>query len=194
MDKKWGLCQMLAWIAFRRDDMLTDNPKVLRSRIRRHKSALVEKNPAADLLKAMRAGKMPAYGRLLPIGERQKMSPIDWMQISEDDVWRMAELDWLDSQGEVKTEAKFVPNLRAKFVADDGREFDNLLEWPYWLKQLPRATWNQIWQSGILNRKQCRDFWRWMGRTDPVPKRLAIYFNSEDVDRLIDKELASRRP
>ena len=56
MDKKFGLCQSLAWIAFRRDDMLTDNPKVLRSRMRRHKSALVEKNPAAALLKTARAG------------------------------------------------------------------------------------------------------------------------------------------
>jgi hypothetical protein len=104
MAPKWGLTRMLAWIAFRRDDMLTDNPRVLRGRMRRHKSKLVEKNPAADLLKVMRAGEVSASDASyrLPNGERKAMSPIDWMQISEDDVWRMAEFDWMRNQGKAK--------------------------------------------------------------------------------------------
>jgi hypothetical protein len=76
-----------------------------------------------------------------------------------------------------------IPNLRSKFVADDGREFDMHAAWEWFDGEPDR--WRQLFfGSGVLNRSQCRSLWRWLGRTDPVPKRLEVFFLAEDIQRL----------
>ena len=84
------------------------------------------------------------------------------------------------------TELEWVPNLRTKLVADDGREFENIPAWIEWFDETEsKGDRLQIFRTkGYLNRRQCRSLWQWLGRTDRVPKRLDIYFKMEDLDRL----------
>jgi hypothetical protein len=82
-----------------------------------------------------------------------------------------------------KVEYPYEPNLRNKCVADDGREFSNLLttlKWSKWPGKFPFKT-------SRFNRQQCRSIWQWLGRTDPVPKFLDCYVCGEDMDWLDGK-------
>ena len=60
--------------------------------------------------------------------------------------------------------------LPTKAVADDGREFDNLINGQMDFFEAQR--WHL---RNKLNRRQCRELWQWLGRTDKVPKHLAIF-------------------
>jgi hypothetical protein len=82
-----------------------------------------------------------------------------------------------------KVKYSFEPSLRNKCVADDGREFPNLLTtllWTEWPGKLPFKT-------DRFNRRQCRSIWQWLGRTDPVPKFLDCYILTADADFLDGK-------
>jgi hypothetical protein len=81
-------------------------------------------------------------------------------------------------------EYKFIPNVRTAFTTKDGLEFDLPAVWGEWLDQLPPADQESIWQQGALNRKLCRSLWKYLGRTDPVPRLLYIFVNSEDLMRV----------
>jgi hypothetical protein len=81
-------------------------------------------------------------------------------------------------------EYEWVPNLQTLAVADDGREFLNLINGALeWLEEQP--WWNKVGlQTEILNRRQCRELWQWLGRTDKVPKSLRIFVNRKDMERI----------
>ena len=79
-----------------------------------------------------------------------------------------------------RIEYEWIPNLRTMLVADDGREFENLFNVA--LELFDEKKWSLDIDS--LNRRQCRELWEWLGRTDKVPKRLKIFVNTEDLDRL----------
>ena len=81
----------------------------------------------------------------------------------------------------------FVPKLRSKFVADDGREFELQAFWSDVFHQLSEREQDNIFKTSRLDRSQCRMLWQWLGRTDPVPKSLKIFVRGEDADR-IDRE------
>ena len=89
-----------------------------------------------------------------------------------------------DNMKDYKIEFTWEPNLRTLAVAEDGREFLNLINAAMeWLEEQP-------WWKGImikrdtLNRRECRALWEYMGRTDKVPKQLKIFINSEDLKRI----------
>lgn len=77
-------------------------------------------------------------------------------------------------------------------VADDGREFEDLmiaaLEW----SQGAQWFWDRLVKHDGLTRRQCRELWEFLGRIDKPPKRLQFYFDSEDVKRTFPKPLLSR--
>lgn len=81
-------------------------------------------------------------------------------------------------------EQKFIPNVRTTFVADDDREFDLPVVWGEWFDQLSAKGKEHLWQTGTLNRKQCRALWKYLERSDPVPRLLRIYVSSEDMMRV----------
>jgi hypothetical protein len=83
-----------------------------------------------------------------------------------------------------KIEYEFVPNIRTRFVADDGREFENLgTAWALWIKDQNVSTAAMIKNSG-MNKRECKHFWCWLGRTDPAPLALKIFLAREDVQRI----------
>ncbi len=73
-------------------------------------------------------------------------------------------------------------NLRTKAVADDGREFLGLLNGIVeWLDE--QQSWDPT-KRNYLTRRECRDLWAWLGRTDKVPKRLTFYIWGPDVEKI----------
>jgi hypothetical protein len=188
--EKFNTCETLAWIAFRRDDMLTKDPDELRANMRRYKKRLVVKNPAAELLKFTRSGDLTVLRQpMLPITSEgvSKMSPVDWMQISEEDIWRRAEFEWRVAQGKITWEVRSVPALRTVMIADDGREFSDMgqafVEWMD--ATLSKDEELKVYQTGDVTAKQCKRFWQWLGRTDKVPRELKLYYNREDFEKFI---------
>lgn len=89
----------------------------------------------------------------------------------------------------MKVEYEWVPNLRSKAIADDGREFDNLLNMVAFEYLDTQKNWME---TGIIDCRQCRGLWKWLGRTDKPPKRLTLFVNRADIMRLFplpgDKE------
>jgi hypothetical protein len=80
-----------------------------------------------------------------------------------------------------KIDYEWVPNLRTMAIAEDGREFPNLFNAAMdWMEEKAPG----VLLNGELNRRQCRELWQWLGRTDKVPKRLQIFINSEDLKRI----------
>jgi hypothetical protein len=74
-----------------------------------------------------------------------------------------------------KGEWGWIPNLRTKFVADDGRDFGDLgYIFAEWLETRPESEYPAWCKRGYLTREQCRSFWSYIGRTDKAPKRLRI--------------------
>lgn len=85
-----GLCRTMSWIVFRRYDMLTDNPDELRANMQRHKKRIRVKDPARELLTAIRDGSLPVMEIPLVAGA----PPIDWTQVTEDDLWTYAKVQF----------------------------------------------------------------------------------------------------
>lgn len=191
MSEAWGICRAMSWIAFRREDLLTDDPDELRANMKRHKRLLLVKNPARDMLKHARSGDLAIMRHpMLPIATEgiSKMSPIDWMQIGEDDIWRKAEFDWQHAQGKIKLEVRSDPALSMLMIADDGREFENMgqafAEWSDSALS-PDDLIKRVYKTGKLDRELCLSFWQWLGRTDPVPNEVNLYLNSREVDAFL---------
>lgn len=80
-------------------------------------------------------------------------------------------------------QVEFHPEVRHKWVADDGREFvlPAAIEWVS-----EQELWEQLYSKpdGALNAGQCAALWQWIGRTDQVPTRLAMFVNRADVMRI----------
>jgi hypothetical protein len=87
-----NLCQVLSWIAFRDERLVTSDPDKLRRDMRRYRKRLVEANPASDFLKMAQAGKIVVRGRSTK-GE-ELLGPLDWMGISEGELWEIVEDEW----------------------------------------------------------------------------------------------------
>jgi hypothetical protein len=92
ISKHMSLCQVLAWIAFRNERFVTNDPDKLRRDMQRYRKRLVEPNPAGDFLKMAQAGKIVAQGRT-PEG-LELIEPLDWMGISEAELWEVVEDEW----------------------------------------------------------------------------------------------------
>jgi hypothetical protein len=90
--KQMNLCQVLSWIAFRDERLVTSDPDKLRRDMRRYRRRLVESNPAGDFLKMVQAGKLAAQGRSAKGIEL--IDPLDWMGISEGELWEIVEDEW----------------------------------------------------------------------------------------------------
>ena len=72
-------------------------------------------------------------------------------------------------------DAKFVPSMLVKGVADDGREYD-LPGFGHWMEEeLSPDQAGAVIESGYLTKKQARAFWQWANRAGPPPKRLKLY-------------------
>ena len=90
-------------------------------------------------------------------------------------------------------EYKWVPKQRTKFVADDGREFDLPAAWEWFFDELPEDERMEVLQkTGIINRRQCRALWRWLGRTDRAPKSLRAYLCRADFEPWLEELKASK--
>jgi hypothetical protein len=63
MPAQMNLCQVLSWIAFRDESLVTSDPHKLRRDMRRYRKRLVEPNPTGDFLKMVQSGKLTAQGR-----------------------------------------------------------------------------------------------------------------------------------
>jgi hypothetical protein len=82
-----------------------------------------------------------------------------------------------------RIEYTWTPHLRTMAIAEDGRRFPDIINAAMeWLDEQP--WWSGVFLQGTLNRRQCRLLWDYLGRTDKVPKRLALFVNREDLERL----------
>lgn len=74
--------------------------------------------------------------------------------------------------------------VRTNCIADDGREFPNMINGAMdWLTAQPWFMDAAFSREG-LSHQQCLDLWKWIGRSDPPPKQLRILVNAEDIQRL----------
>jgi hypothetical protein len=87
-----NLCQVLSWIAFRDERLVTSDPDKLRRDMRRYRKRLVVSNPAGDFLKMARAGRIVARGRSAK--GVKLIEPLDWVEISEGELWEIVEDEW----------------------------------------------------------------------------------------------------
>jgi len=92
--KEWvNLCQVLSWIAFRNHRLVTSDPDQLRRNMQRYRKHLIEPNPAADFLKVARTGELRMRAHTPDGG--QIVGPFDWAGVSEADLWKMVESEWM---------------------------------------------------------------------------------------------------
>jgi hypothetical protein len=91
------LCQALSWIAFRNDRFVTSDPHELRRNMQRHRKRLLEPNPAGDFLKMAQAGQITAHGKTARGVEL--IDPLDWVGISEAELWDIVEDEWARAMG-----------------------------------------------------------------------------------------------
>ena len=179
------LCETLAWIAFRRDDMLTKNPVELRTNMKQQRHLLILKNPARALLKNLRRGEIELNVSRVPSGETTIFPIAYWRRMTESDIWRMAEDEWATLQGVKKVD--FVPNIRVRIVTDDDRSIEGPWIGPMladWMNTLPQGLFSRL-QDGWLSEEDTADFWQYLGRTDKVPHRINFALSREDLDRVL---------
>ena len=87
-----NLCQVLSWIAFRDQRLVTSDPDQLRQNMRRYRKRLIEPNPARDFLKIAQTSEITMRARM-PNGTEVTGS-FDWSKISEAELWKMVEAEW----------------------------------------------------------------------------------------------------
>jgi hypothetical protein len=90
--EQMSLCQVLSWIAFRDERLVTNDPDKLRRDMQRYRKRVIEPNPAGDFLKMAQAGKIVARGRSAKGVEL--IRPLDWVGISEEELWEILEYEW----------------------------------------------------------------------------------------------------
>ena len=194
-NEKVTLCQTLAWIAFRREDININDPHELRRRMRTQRHLVHCENPAAEFLRVARSGALRVGISNFPmILGAPPPAPPDWSKMTEEDIWHQAEFEWAHSQGQVKVEAVAVPNLRMKWQADDGRVWaDDIEDKPScaafreWVLTRSKKEQSRIMDNSGLDARQCYRLWRYLGRTDRVPRSLTVFIWQDDVLRLIEK-------
>jgi hypothetical protein len=96
--EQMSLCQVLSWIAFRDERLVTSDPNKLRRDMRRYRKRLVEPNPAGDFLKSVQAGKLVATARF-DIGGFGEIETTDWQGIDEAELWQIVEAEWARLKG-----------------------------------------------------------------------------------------------
>jgi hypothetical protein len=87
--EQMNLCQVLSWIAFRDERLVTSDPDKLRRDMQRYRKRLVEPNPAGDFLKMAQAGEIVAQARFAG-----KIEVTDWQHMSEVELWQIVEREW----------------------------------------------------------------------------------------------------
>jgi len=90
--KTMSLSKTLSWIAFRREDHLFADPDEIRRIMDEHPERVRCARPARELLKALREGKLPAFGTLA--GTRQELTEFNWSTVTEADIWQQAKADY----------------------------------------------------------------------------------------------------
>ena len=75
------------------------------------------------------------------------------------------------------------PTLPVKLVAADKREFYFPTVGTWLADQAKRDP--KVFKNSTLNRKQCKDLWRWLGRKDQPPSKLWVYISREAIDRVL---------
>jgi hypothetical protein len=85
---------------------------------------------------------------------------------------------------------EFVPTLRMRWVEPNGRDFgDNLAFRDWYLSRSHREQLRIMKRpNGTLTARECFRLWRYLGRTDPVPKALTIYLNKPDLLKMLDDD------
>lgn len=172
MSERLNLVETLAWIAFRDKRFQTSDPHKLRRDMQRYRKRVVEPNPAKDFLEKVQSGQLPTRGGNVLSGFRT-IQPGAWSALTEAEVWALADREWKEK--DAVTEVKFEPKLRCKFIADDGREFTDLVAFGEWLQTMPKEVIRPIFESSTLDAELCRNFWQYIGRTDTVPRQLTVY-------------------
>lgn len=89
-----SLCQVLSWIAFRKQHLVTNDPAELRRNMERYRKRVVEPNPAGDFLKMVRTGQITANAWRTDTGEHGPVAVAEWQRMSEAELWELVEFEW----------------------------------------------------------------------------------------------------